>query len=155
MPVSRFLVMKVIFLKDVPKIARKYDIKDVADGFAQNSLLPRKLAIAATPAAVAKIEAEKAAARGVQAKTEESVATLARESAAQPIVIEASANAQGHLFKGVGQAEVAQAIKGAFGIELRKEDIDLAHPLKEVGTHTVAVKSGSARGECTITITAK
>lgn len=155
MPVSRFLTMKVIFIKDVPKVARKYDIKEVADGFAQNSLFPRKLAVAATPAAVAKIESEKAALRGAQAKTEEGVAHLKRETAEKPLVISASANAQGHLFKGVGQAEVAEAIKTAYGIELRAQDIDLAHPLKQVGTHVVALKSGSARGECTITIEAK
>jgi large subunit ribosomal protein L9 len=147
--------MKVIFLKDVPRVGRKYDVKDVADGFAQNNLIPRKLAVAATPAAVARIEAEKAALRGAKEKTEEQVARLKDATAKEPLLIAARANPKGGLFEGVGPAQIASAIEKTLGIALAAEHIDLAHPLKEVGTHVVKVKVGSAKGECTVMIEAK
>lgn len=146
--------MKVIFLKDVPKVARKYDVKDVADGFALNSLIPRKIAVAATPAAVARIEAQLAADKGARAKTEEQVAMLKNVTASAPILISMRANAQGHLFESVSAAQIAGAIQQAHGIDLRAQEIELAHPLKEVGVHTVGLKVGSVRGECTVSIKA-
>jgi len=147
--------MKVIFLKDVPKVARKYDVKDVADGFALNNLIPRKIAVAATPAAVARIEAQRAADKGARAKIEEKVAMLKNLTAAEPLVITVRANAQGHLFESVSAAQIVGAIQETHGIELRAQEIELAHPLKEVGVHTVGVKVGNVRGECTLTIVAK
>lgn len=147
--------MKVIFLKDVPKVARKYDVKDVADGFALNSLIPRKIAVAATPATIARIESEKAALKGARAKTEEQVAMLKKVTAEAPLVISVRANAQGHLFESVGAAQIASSIQQAHGVELKAQEIELAHPLKEVGVHTVGIKTGSVRGECTIVIEAK
>lgn len=147
--------MKVIFLKDVPRVGRKYDIKDVADGFAQNSLIPRKLAVPATSAAVARIEAEKAALKGAKEKTEEQVARLKDATAKEPLLIAARANPKGGLFEGMGPAQIAGAIAKNLGIALEAGHIDLAHPLKEVGMHVVKVKVGSARGECTVLIEAK
>lgn len=147
--------MRVIFLKDVPRVGRKYDVKDVADGFALNSLIPRKLAVAATPAAVARIEAEKAALKGAQEKIEEQVARLKDATAKAPLLIAARANPKGGLFEGVGPTQIASAIEQTLGIALGAANIELAHPLKEVGTHVVKVKVGSAKGECTIAIEAK
>ena len=52
--------MKIILLKDIPKIGKKYDIKDLSDGYVRNFLLPKKLAEEATPNRIAKIEGMKA-----------------------------------------------------------------------------------------------
>lgn len=147
--------MKVIFLRDVPKIARKYDIKDVADGFAHNNLIPRKLAVIATAAAVARIEAERAASAHTAASTERRIHEIEEASALKPLVIKASANAEGRLFEGVSAGLVAASINDAYGLTLKPADVDLAHPLKVLGTAAVPVHSGSARGVCTITIEAK
>lgn len=147
--------MKVIFLKDVAKVARKYDVKDVADGFALNNLIPRKIAVAATPAAVARIEAQLAADKGARAKIEEQVAMLKNATASAPVVISVRANAQGHLFESVSAAQIATSIQKAHGVALKAQEIELTHPLKEVGVHMVALKVGSVRGECTVSIEAQ
>ena len=51
--------MKVIFLQDVPRVGKKYDLKEVPDGYAMNFLLPRRLAVIATPKAIIELEVNK------------------------------------------------------------------------------------------------
>lgn len=146
--------MKVIFLKDVPRVGRKYDIKDVADGFALNSLIPRKQAVPATPLAIQKITAEKSAKAGAETEKQEMLRQLGNATKESPLTITAAANAQGHLFKGVGVLEIVAALKAVHHLELLPREVLLAHPLKEVGVHIVPLKVGTATGECTISISA-
>lgn len=142
--------MKVILLRDVARIGRKGEIKDVPDGHAQNFLLPRKLAEVATAQNVARIEearTHKAAHHeAAQARFSEFLKTLS----GNPVELRAPANDQGHLFKGLRAEDVAAALAHASGVEVLPESVTLARPIKELGAHEISVTFGGVRGEVVI-----
>lgn len=145
--------MKVLFLKDVPKIGKKGEVKDVADGFAYNNLIPRKLAAPATAENVKRAEQSQAATVHARAQKTETVRMLAERTKETPLMIEVSANAQGHLFKGLRAQDVIVALKAQFGAVLDEKDVALAQPIKEAGIHEVPVHGGDFRGSLHISIT--
>ena len=125
--------MKVIILEDDR-------IENVADGYARNYLLPRKLAQAATPQAVAAVEKRKEKKKAeIERKKIETQAVAEKLSAAE-IVIEADAGEGGKLFGSVTPADIAAAVKKTTGIEVDKRKIDLREPLKAAGDYAVTVK---------------
>ena len=142
--------MKVIFLKDVPRIGKKDEIKEVADGFAQNALLPKKLAIIATPQAIAAIETKKQQADVTATAQVEGMKKAIEELTAHKLVVELAANDQGHLFSKFKVEQLKKVFKEK-GINF---DIKYVVPfeLKEVGTHTIKVKSPHVTGEFVLEI---
>ncbi len=147
--------MKVIFLKDVPKIGRKGDVKEVADGFAYNSLIPRKLVQLATPENLRRAEDAKASVSHARETKESQLRDITKRSEETPVHIAVEANAKGSLFKGLRASEIAEVISKTLGISIDEHDVVLALPLKEVGTHRIALRAGQAKGECVIIIEAK
>ena len=134
--------MKVILLTDVPKIGHKYDVKDVAAGYATNFLIPKKLAETATPKKiknlelkVAEIDEEKKIQKVLLDKNFEALNTVSVE-------IKEKANDKGHLFKGLHAEEILQALRKQAHIDLPPESIQLEQPIKEVGEHTISVVVG-------------
>jgi large subunit ribosomal protein L9 len=142
--------MKVIFLKDVPRIGKKDEVKDVADGFAQNALLPKKLAAIATPQALAALEARKKQAADSAYAQVEGMKKEIEQLSAHKLVVELAANDQGHLFSKFKTEQLKKIFKEK-GINF---DIKYVVPfeLKETGTHTIKVKSPHVTGEFTIEI---
>jgi len=147
--------MKVIFLKDVPKIGRKYEIKEVPQGFAQNSLIPRKLAVPATPEHMRRVEKERATILATEKEKEENVEKLLARTAEEPVRMVLPANEKGHLFKGVHIEDILGAILTQFGITLSPREVTLKSPLKDVGTYALDVHMGARKGTCTVIIEAK
>lgn len=137
--------MKVILLKDIPKVGHKYDIKDVAPGFASNSLIPQKLAEIVTPATLARVEKQKAEADMLHAKQIEALISHKQTLLKEPIVIAAKANNKGHLFAGIDASLLAEKLSLITGMDISPRIVELAHPLKEVGEHTVHVVLGEER----------
>ena len=131
--------MKVVFLNDVEGSGRVGEIKNVADGFARNFLLPRGLAAPATAAAIKKGEAAAAAEARRQAQLDEQAQTLADKLAAG-VTITAKAGRKGRLFGSVTQADIAQEIATILGQEIDRHQVLLAEPIKEVGTHEFALQ---------------
>ena len=134
--------MKVIFNADVKGQAKKGEMKEVSDGYARNYLLPRGLAAEATAdninalklkekARAAQIEKEKAQARE-NAKKLEGV----------QVVVRAKAGSNGKLFGAVTSQEISSALKEQFGIEVEKNKIVQAEPIKNYGSYTVKAKLG-------------
>jgi len=132
--------VKVVFLEDVQGTARIGEIKDVKPGFARNYLLPRKLAMPATPAVVK--SAEQRAHR--EARLQEGRDTDARAVAARldgaAYTISAKAGAAGKLFGSVGTADIAAKVSETIGMECERHNVLLAEPIKELGDYAVAVK---------------
>ena len=101
--------MKVILQKDVPKIGRKYEVKDVPDGYAQNFLLPRKLALRATPDSLRRLEQNKSKhALDLAASATAFKEALASASAANATVA-AEAAPEGSLYRAVHTDDIAKA----------------------------------------------
>ncbi|MDB5189331.1 MAG: ribosomal protein [Parcubacteria group bacterium] len=141
--------MKVVLLKDVRDMGRAHSVLEVSDGHALNFLIPRKLAVPATPQAQKNAEGMQkqfTERRGLDAKLVEArLAVLAEEK----VTIIKKANEQGHLYDGVGADEIAAAA------QLPEEAIKLDKSIKEVGVHEVAVSVGEAFGKISVEIVAE
>jgi large subunit ribosomal protein L9 len=131
---------QAILLKDVDKLGESGDVIDVSPGYLRNYLVPRKMAQAATPAAIADAErrkdaAEKAVAEAA-AKAEET-ASLLRKTV---LTISHQAGDDGRLFGSVTSQEIVDAIRQARGVRLDKRRVRLEEPIRTTGTHMVSVE---------------
>ena len=132
--------MKVLFKKDVAEVAKAGQVKDVADGYARNFLIPRGLAVAATSAALKQVAEVQAVAARHAAEEEQAAQGLKEQLEAQPIVIEAKAGSQGRLYGSVTTADVATAIQKQIGASVDRRDLDIADPVRQVGTYQVTAR---------------
>ncbi|PIR38269.1 MAG: 50S ribosomal protein L9 [Candidatus Zambryskibacteria bacterium CG10_big_fil_rev_8_21_14_0_10_42_12] len=147
--------MKVILLKDVQKVGRAYDVKEVAPGFAMNQLIPQKLAERATPAALKALEAKKSEIEAKRAAHTEALLAQIDKIEGVRATIEAKANDKGHLFAGVDAGAVAKAISEATGMEISERLISLKEPIKEIGDHNITVSLGEKEAKAVLEIKAK
>ncbi len=143
--------MKVVLLKDVPKLGKKHEVKDVADGFAYNSLIPRGLVVPATHEHVKKAQTQVALKAEKEKGFEDAFRTLIKTSEEEPVVFTAEANDKGHLFKGIRASDIAEALEKR-GVALKERDVVLPAPLKEVGTHEIELRAASLSGMLHIVI---
>jgi len=147
--------MKVILIKDVKGMGRAHEEVVIADGYALNYLIPKKMAIAATP--VARQEAETRRKQVVDrgeldaVLLTQNIASLAEAR----IVIKMKANEKGHLYDAVGESDIAKAAKEQAHIDLPEEVIKLEKPIKEIGTFEIPVASADTFGKFSITIEAE
>ena len=147
--------MKVILIKDVPKVGQRYDIKDVAEGFALNMLIPRGLAEVATPNAVKKVK-EMRRNDLTQKKMEEELLVKSLENLKNlTVTLKEKANDKGHLFAGITKEMLAGEILKISRLNINPEFIKLVKPIKEVGEHKVLVEVMGRNVEFTVKIEAK
>jgi large subunit ribosomal protein L9 len=132
--------VKVVFLEDVTGTARIGDIKDVKPGFARNYLLPRRLAMAATPSVVKSAEQRAARETRLQEGRDTDARAVAARVEAAPQLFTAKAGSTGKLFGSVGTADIAARVGEVVGSEFDRHNILLADPIKELGDYKVAVK---------------
>ena len=132
--------MKVIFLQDVKGSGKKGEVKNVADGYARNMLLPKGYAVEATPANMTKLQGQQSSA---QHKIDLEIQS-AKESAAKvkgkKVNITAKAGSNGKLFGSVTAANVAEALDKQFGVKLDKKKITLSTDIKNFGSYTATLK---------------
>lgn len=147
--------MKVILLKDVKNVGRKYDVKDVSEGFAMNSLIPRGLAQAAVGGALRRVEALKAKGEAARAERDAKLSENLGKIEEVEVRMRGKANEQGHLFASVHKEEVAEAFRNQSGMELDAEHIELDKPLKEAGEHHIHVNLGGKKGRFRLVIDAE
>lgn len=134
--------MKIILLKDIPKVGKKYDMKDISDGYALNLLIPKGLAVSATPDVVKRIELEKARDEGEKKIHKELLLKNLKELSGVTITMVEKANDKGHLFASVHKLEIIPAIEKQTRLQIDAEHMILDKPIKEVGMHEVQVKVG-------------
>ncbi|MBI5071323.1 50S ribosomal protein L9 [Candidatus Falkowbacteria bacterium] len=133
--------MKVILLKNVDKVGRAGETKEVAEGYARNFLIPKGLARLATAGAVTKVEMEKKAAAEKAAHEEKRLKKLAKELSGVEIKIAAKVGEGGKLYGSIGVSEIAIELAKK-GFEIDKDQIKLEKSIKDVGGHEVMVKLG-------------
>ena len=133
--------MKVILLQDVKGKGKKGQMIEVSDGYARNFMLPKKMAIEATPDAInTKNMNDKATAERI-AKEKAAALELSTKLRAMTLVVTAKGGGQGRLFGAVTNAEIAAALEKQ-GIKLDKRKIVLNENIKNVGTYTATCKLG-------------
>jgi len=133
--------MKVVFLEEVEGTARTGDVKNVADGFARNYLLPRKLAAPATDhyITIAQAKASKEARRQDRVDEEARDHVLPKVDG-KSLSIEVRVGEHGKLFGSVTARDIAEALQEATRVELEHRQVDLKEPIRELGAHEVTVK---------------
>lgn len=132
--------MKVVLLKDVPKLGKKYDIKNVSDGYALNLLIPQGMAQVATDTFVKRVESEKATILERRKKEDAELEKSLELIKGNDIEITEKANEKGSLFSAIHKAEIVARVKAATGVDLLDEYVKLDKPIKETGEHTVEIK---------------
>ena len=131
--------MKVVLLEDVEKVGKKYDVKQVADGFARNFLIPKNLAKVATKELSEWAEMQK---QLLEKKAEENLKksqTLASSIDGQEVIFQVKVGPEGQLFESINSQKISEKLK-ELGFEVKKNQIDLAEPIKEVGEYPVKIK---------------
>ncbi len=141
--------MKIILLKDLHKVGKKYEIVTVADGYALNSLIPTRVAEIATDKIVEKYRKLKDIESSARLLREEELVKELGSIASKEFTIEVKANEQGHLFASVHKEEIGAAI----GVD--PEYITITTPIKEVGEHTVTVSVKDTSKEVKVNVITK
>ncbi|MBU1177668.1 50S ribosomal protein L9 [Patescibacteria group bacterium] len=132
--------MKVALKKDIEKLGKRGDIKEVADGYARNYLIPRGLVEMASAAVIKRTEKVRQARELAESKEKEKLAEVADKIAGQSIEIKAKVGADDKLFGSITNANIAQAIKAKTKTEIDKKLITLSEPIKKIGEYKVKVR---------------
>jgi len=131
--------MKVILTKNIPKIGKAGDIKNVADGYARNMLFPKQLAVPATPEAERALEFQKELRAKKTNKTLENIEENVNNLDGMEFVIKAKANEESEkLFGSVSEKDIIDTVKRS-GIKINKKQIKIESPIKTVGEHEVTI----------------
>ena len=131
--------MKVIFIEDVQSIGRQGEIKEVKDGLARNYLLPKKLAITATPGNLKIWEQKSVGLKKKEDKVRGEAEKFASKLDGLAIKIPVKVGEEEKIFGSVTSQSISDAL-GELGYEVPKKQIDLESPLKTLGTHEVTLK---------------
>ena len=132
--------MKVLFLKDVPNVARAGEIKEVSDGYAMNFLLPKKFAERATSGVQNRFEAQKKAEAKKVAEQEASMKELAAKLSGRVFTLKAKTGGGEKLYGSITNADIAHEISRVLGEEIDKRKVELADAIRSLGTYEVPVK---------------
>lgn len=146
--------MKIILLKDVSKLGKKYDVKDVSSGHALNLLIPQGLATVATKEAIIRSQTERAKLEGERKIHEDLLIKNIKDLDDVTITIVGKANDKGHLFAGIHKEAIVEELSKQTKLQVDPSFIQLEHPLKTVGEHIVEVKGGgkSARFKVVVSV---
>ncbi len=128
--------MKIVLLKDIHGLGHKYDIVNVADGYALNNLIPKKEAEYASDSVVLKYTKLKEAQSEHRKMKEEELLKNLDTIIAQVYEIKAKANEQGHLFAGIHKEQIAEIV----GVDPHFIHMDKGQHIKELGEHHVEMK---------------
>ena len=148
--------MKVIFNTDVRGQGKKGEMKEVSDGYARNYLMPRGLASPATADAVNALKLKEKAKAAQMAKEKAAAEENAKRLSGVVVQISARAGQGGRLLGAVTSQEIAEALREQHGIEIEKNKIVQAEPIKQFGSYEVKAKLGyEVSGTINVLVTEK
>lgn len=131
--------MRVLLLKDVYNLGRAGDVKRVADGYGRNYLLPKGLAVLATPGAVKQSERIRTAAEARRAQLNQELGGVAEQINGLTLVFPAKAGETGKLYGSITSAMLAEAIERETGLTIDRRQID-SQPVKTLGVHSAKLR---------------
>lgn len=136
--------MKVVLLQEVQGIGGPGTVKDVADGYARNYLLPKKLATPATAGALKQVERVRAVEDRRQARLDEQAAAMAARIDGQEVTFRVRAGEEGRLYGSVTNGDVAEVLSRQIGEDVDKRRVILEEPIHVLGTYEVPVRLSSS-----------
>ena len=146
--------MKVILQQDVKGQGKKGQLIEASEGYARNYLLPRKLAIPATPDAINTMNLKEKARRAEEQRQREEAIATAQKLKDCTVKLTAKAGNGGRLFGAVTTKEIAEGLKAQFGLDIPKQKLVLDEPIKAFGTYEVKAKLGfEVSGVVKVTVT--
>jgi large subunit ribosomal protein L9 len=131
--------MRVLLREDVPGVGRRGDVVEVEKGFARNYLLPSGRGLVATDRTLRQAEAMRRARDLRELKAREAAEMLAQRLAGRAVLVRAKAGRTGRLFGSVTSDDIRRALHEQLGVELDRRRIELAEPIRSLGTHEVTV----------------
>lgn len=134
--------MKLILLSDVKALGKKGDLVDVAEGYASNFLLPRKLAMEANKGVLTMLTEQKKAAQKREAQQLAETQEIAKLLESKPVAVKAKAGGNGRLFGTVTNADIAEAITQTFSVSVDKHKIEVKNAIKALGSYPVEIRLG-------------
>ena len=132
--------MKVIFLEDVPNIARAGEIREVTNGYGRNFLIPRKLALPAKPQDMKAIEAQIKERARTAAKTETEMVELANQLDGKEITLKARIGQKDRLYGSITPADIASELESTTGSLIDKRKIELDESIRQIGSYEVPIR---------------
>ena len=132
--------MKVIFLEDVPHVANAGEIKEVANGYGRNFLLPKKLAMLARPDIIKTVAAQIEAKARTQAQTEAELLKIAEQLNGLEVAMAARTGAKERLYGSITSADIAVELEKGTGLAIDKRKIELATPIRQLGSYEVSIR---------------
>ena len=132
--------MKVILIQDVKSLGKKGDICDVADGYAKNGLIGKKLAIEATPKALNDLKLKNQNNEKIAAENLADAKEFAEKIKDKTVVVKLKCGEGGKTFGSVSSKEIAEEAKKQYGFEIDKKKIQLSDAIKSLGFYDVTVK---------------
>jgi large subunit ribosomal protein L9 len=132
--------VRVLLTKDVENVGHAGDVKEVADGYGRNFLLPRKLAVAAGRGAEAEARRLREAAVKRETKDRSEAQTVADEIDNKTVVVRLKVGAEDKAFGSITNQDIAAALKAQHRVEIDRHKIEMKEPIKTLGEHQVALK---------------
>ncbi|MBV8694027.1 MAG: 50S ribosomal protein L9 [Chloroflexi bacterium] len=132
--------MKVILLQDVDGLGKAGDLKDVANGYARNYLLPRRLVAGATPALIANRQQRVATEQRKREKLLELNKQQAERLSQVALTFKARVGREGRLYGSITSQDIATALRESENIVIDRRVIDMPEPIRAVGSYSVPVK---------------
>jgi len=131
--------MRIIFLEDVENVGKKYEIKDVKNGYARNFLIPKGLAKLATKQVLEWVEKQKEIEKQRVEEELKEIQKLASSIDGLEVIITVKVGEEQQLFEKISTQKVSDKLK-ELGFEIKKEQIDLAEPIEELGEFPTKVR---------------
>ena len=132
--------MRVILKREVAGLGRPGDVKDVADGYAQNFLLPRGFAVEATAGEMKVLARARDAKRAKQDRAHADAEELAKRLSETTLMFRLKAGEQGKTFGSVTSKDIADALKAEHKVDIDKTKVHLPEPLKALGVHKIEIR---------------
>ena len=132
--------MKVILLEDVKSLGKKGQIVNVSDGYARNMLLPKKLGVEATTKNMNDLKLQKAHEEKVAQENLDAAKAFAEDLKDKQVTVTINVGEGGRTFGSISTKEISEAVKNQLGLDIDKKKMQLATPIKELGTTMVPIK---------------
>ena len=134
--------MKVILQEDVRGKGKKGQMVEVAEGYARNYLLPRKLALPATTDAINTMKMKEKAKKAEEARQKAEAEAVVEKLKGSQVRMTARAGSNGKLFGSITTQEISDALKEQYGIDIPRQKLVLDNPIKSFGNFEVKAKFG-------------